>query len=44
MTTRNRETLRGFFSAGRLPTQDHFGDLIESMLNMDDEEIGRAHV
>ena len=42
MTTRNRETLRGYFSAGRLPTQDHFGDLIESMLNMDDEGFRKS--
>jgi hypothetical protein len=42
MTTRNRETLRGFFSAGMLPTQDHFGDLIESMLNMDDEGFRKS--
>jgi hypothetical protein len=42
MTTRNRETLRGFFGAGMLPTQDHFGDLIESMLNMDDEGFRKS--
>lgn len=32
-----RDTLRKFFAAGSLPTQEHFGDLIESMLNMRDE-------
>lgn len=37
MTVRNRETLRHFFDEGQLPTQDHFGDLIDSMLNMSDE-------
>ena len=42
MTTRNRETLRGFFGAGMLPTQDHFGDLIDSMLNMDDEGFRKS--
>lgn len=42
MTTRNRATLRGYFSAGKLPTQDNFGDLIESMLNMDDEGFRKS--
>ncbi len=37
MTTRNRATLRQFFEEGRRPTSDHFGDLIDSMLNMSDE-------
>ena len=37
MTTRNRDTLKQFFQEGRLPTSDHFGDLIDSMLNMSDE-------
>lgn len=37
MTLRNRETLRHFFDEGQLPTQDHFRDLIDSMLNMSDE-------
>lgn len=37
MTSRNRETLRNFFSDGKLPTRHHFADLIDSMLNMSDE-------
>jgi hypothetical protein len=37
MTKRNRQTLRNFFTAGKLPTQDHFRDLVDSMLNMTDE-------
>ncbi|MDR7334594.1 hypothetical protein [Roseateles asaccharophilus] len=37
MTTRNRATLRQFFEEGRQPSSDHFGDLIDSMLNMSDE-------
>lgn len=37
MTTRNRATLKQFFEEGRRPTSDHFGDLIDSMLNMSDE-------
>ncbi|PTT90904.1 hypothetical protein DBR42_04965 [Pelomonas sp. HMWF004] len=37
MTTRNRATLKQFFEEGRRPASDHFGDLIDSMLNMSDE-------
>jgi hypothetical protein len=37
MTWRNRETLRNYFGDGTLPTQAHFTDLIDSMLNMVDE-------
>ncbi len=37
MPTRNRETLRHYFREGALPTQDHFADLVDSMLNMKDE-------
>ncbi|NYG35399.1 hypothetical protein HZU83_19960 [Sphaerotilus montanus] len=37
MTSRNRETLRNYFGDGKLPTRQHFGDLIDSMLNMSDE-------
>lgn len=37
MARQNRATLRNFFRAGRLPTEDHFGDLIDSSLNMVDE-------
>lgn len=37
MTRRNRETLRNYFADGQLPTQTHFADLIDSMLNMVDE-------
>lgn len=42
MTVRNRETLRHFFDEGQLPTQDHFGDLIDSMLNMSDEGFSKT--
>lgn len=42
MTIRNRATLRGFFGAGMLPTQDHFGDLVDSMLNMSDEGFRKS--
>jgi hypothetical protein len=37
MGEQTRDTLRKYFKAGQLPTEDHFGDLIESMLNMKDE-------
>ncbi|MBI1395200.1 MAG: hypothetical protein GC151_04400 [Betaproteobacteria bacterium] len=33
----NRATLRNYFKSGKLPTEDHFADLIESTLNMVDE-------
>jgi hypothetical protein len=42
MTVRNRETLRNFFGVGMLPTQDHFGDLVDSMLNMSDEGFRKS--
>lgn len=37
MTWRNRETLKNYFGDGQLPTQAHFADLVDSMLNMVDE-------
>ena len=37
MTVRDRDTLYKYFQAGELPTEEHFHDLIESMLNMQDE-------
>lgn len=37
MGEQTRHTLREFFKAGRLPTEDHFTDLVDSMLNMKDE-------
>jgi hypothetical protein len=42
MTCRNRETLRNFFGDGALPTKDHFGDLVDSMLNMSDEGFRKS--
>jgi hypothetical protein len=42
MTSRNRQTLRNFFMAGKLPSQDHFGDLIDSTLNMTDEGFRKS--
>ncbi|GAB3255503.1 hypothetical protein [Chitinimonas naiadis] len=37
MTSRSRESLKRYFSEGALPDEDHFADLIDSMLNMSDE-------
>ena len=42
MTIRNRKTLQHFFDEGRLPTRDHFADLIDSMLNMSDEGFHKS--
>jgi hypothetical protein len=42
MTIRSRQTLREFFDEGRLPTRDHFGDMIDSMLNMSDEGFRKS--
>lgn len=37
MTSRSRESLKRYFRDGALPNEDHFADLIDSMLNMSDE-------
>lgn len=37
MSSKNRETLKNYFAEGQLPTEAHFADLIDSMLNMTDE-------
>jgi hypothetical protein len=37
MTSRSRDSLKAYFSEGALPTEDHFSDLVDSMLNMSDE-------
>jgi hypothetical protein len=42
MTIRNRESLRSYFTDGSLPTQAHFADLIDSMLNMSDEGFTKS--
>lgn len=42
MTIRNRESLRSYFSDGSLPTQEHFADLIDSLLNMSDEGFRKS--
>jgi hypothetical protein len=42
MTSRHRETLKNFFADGRMPTSDHFRDLIDSTLNMTDEGFRKS--
>ena len=42
MGEQTRKTLREFFKAGQLPTEEHFGDLIDSMLNMKDEGFRKS--
>ncbi|GGY13869.1 hypothetical protein [Paludibacterium paludis] len=42
MTIRNRESLKRHFREGALPRADHFGDLIDSMLNMNDEGFRKS--
>lgn len=37
MPEQTRETLYKHFSAGQLPTEAHFRDLVDSMLNMQSE-------
>lgn len=42
MIRRNRETLRTYFGAGEMPTSEHFGELIDSVLNMSDEGFAKS--
>jgi len=42
MASRPRDTLRKFFAVGKLPTQEHFSDLIDSTLNMSDEGFHKS--
>jgi hypothetical protein len=42
MAKRNRSTLKHFFKKGALPTADHFGDLVDSSLNMIDEGFDKS--
>jgi len=42
MTKRNRKTLSDNFSDGKLPTQEAFGDLIESMVNIVDDGFDKS--
>jgi|TARA_B100001250_G_scaffold71778_1_gene58089 hypothetical protein len=42
MAKQNRETLKRFFSAGKLPSEEHFADLIDSSLNVTDEGFSKT--
>jgi hypothetical protein len=42
MTKRNRKTLAEYFSAGRMPTQEAFGDLIDSVVNIVDDGFDKS--
>jgi len=41
-TASNRETLKNFFRQGSLPTEEHFGDLIDSTLNIIDDGFSQS--
>jgi len=42
MAKKNRETLKNYFKNGSLPSQDEFGDLIDSNLNVIDEGFDKS--
>jgi len=42
MAKQTRDTLKQFFSAGKLPTEEHFSDLIDSSLNTLDEGFDKS--
>jgi len=42
MAKQNRETLKRFFGAGNLPTEEHFADLVDSSLNIIDEGFDKT--
>ena len=42
MAKRNRITLKKFFVRGKMPTEEHFSDLIDSMLNIVDEGFDKS--
>lgn len=42
MTTRTRDMLKKQFQQGKMPTEEDFSDLIESMLNMLDEGFDKT--
>ncbi|QCK14533.1 adhesin [Mangrovivirga cuniculi] len=42
MPLQNRETLRGFFRKGNLPTENNFNDLIDSVINRVDDGISKT--
>ena len=42
MAKTNRETLKGYFGSGRIPTGRHFEDLVDSMLNIVDDGMDKS--
>lgn len=42
MAKANRETLKGYFGDGKMPTGSQFGDLVDSMLNIVDDGMNRT--
>lgn len=42
MARRNRLTLKKYFSRGKMPTEEHFTDLVDSMLNIVDEGFDKS--
>ena len=42
MTKCSRDKLAGYFSEGNMPTQEQFGDLVESMVNILDDEFDKS--
>ncbi|WP_293905373.1 hypothetical protein [Phenylobacterium sp.] len=42
MSRQSRETLRAYFREGHRPTEDEFGDLIDSALNINDEGFSKT--
>jgi hypothetical protein len=42
MSIQNRNTLKGFFKKGQLPTESHFHDLIDSLNNKVDDGISKT--
>jgi hypothetical protein len=42
MSLQNRETLKSFFRKGQMPSEGHFNDLIESMLNVVDDGLSKT--
>ena len=42
MAKKNRNTLKNYFQKGRLPSSEHFDDLIDSALNIIDEGLDKS--
>lgn len=42
MSQQDRDTLKAYFDAGRMPTKDHFSDLIDSSVNIVEEGFYRT--